>query len=326
MTSKVQHIMPVKDGFWSGRIDSANDESQFRLHQVVKCSPEFNQLKKEHVAIIGFASDEGVRRNKGRVGASDGPDYFRKSIGSLCYHGEKDSFFDLGNIEVAGQNLEKAQSNLAEAIEQLLAAKAKPFVIGGGHETAFGHLMGILNHLKKTEAEFSLGILNIDAHLDMRAYDSGAHSGSWALQVFDYCNEQNLRLGYHAFGLNEDNNTRFLLDKARSMGASWTTNSHVLTSLDSSLDRVKAFIEKQTHIYCTVCLDVFDASIAPGVSAPAWNGIRIQDALSVLKVTQESGKLISMDVCELNPFFDKEGKTARVAGSLFNAYLKGSTA
>ncbi len=321
MNNDDYNIKPVSAVTWSGRVDSATDKSQFRLHQVVQQNPVLDQLKEDHVGLVGFSSDEGVRRNKGRVGASVGPDYFRKSIGSLCYHGEKDSFYDLGTIEVEGEELESAQDELSDFIQLLLGKGVRPFVIGGGHETAFGHVSGIMKHLKATTSEYSLGILNIDAHLDMRVYDEGAHSGSWALQAFELANKQQVQLGYHAFGLNEDNNTRSLLDQARSFGASWSTNEEVIRSEEKQLDRVKEFVENHTHIYCTVCLDVFDASVAPGVSAPAWNGIKLQSAINAIQVVKRSGKLLSMDVCELNPVYDN-GNTVRIAGSIFNTYLR----
>ncbi|MBO6793636.1 MAG: formimidoylglutamase [Balneolaceae bacterium] len=320
MSKNKFNIEPVSDGNWSGRIDSTSDTSQFRLHQVVQQNPEFDLLKKDHVGLVGFSSDEGVRRNKGRVGASGGPEYFRKSIGSLCYYGGEDGFYDLGTIGVEGKELESAQDRLSEFIQLLLKKGVHPFVIGGGHETAFGHVAGLLKHLKSTSNE-SLGILNIDAHLDMRSYEEGAHSGSWALQAFELAKEMDVKLGYHAFGLNEDNNTRFLLDQARSLGATWSSNEEVIHSEKEQLDRVREFIESYSHIYCTVCLDAFDAVNAPGVSAPAWNGIALQSALNAINLVKKSGKLLSMDVCELNPKYDN-GNTVRIAGSIFNAYLR----
>lgn len=321
MSSNEFNIEPVNDGNWSGRVDSLKDSSQFRLHQVVQQNPNPDQLEKEHVGLVGFSSDEGVLRNKGRVGAAGGPEFFRKSVGSLCYHGEKDCFYDLGSIRVEDDELESAQDQLSNFIQFLLRKGVRPFVIGGGHETAFGHVTGLLKYLKTTTSEFSLGILNIDAHLDMRDYEEGAHSGSWALQAFKLANQQQVQIGYHAFGLNEDNNTRFLLDRARSLGASWSTNEEVIQSENEQLVRVRDFVERHTHIYCTVCLDAFDAAKAPGVSAPAWNGIELQSALNAIQVAKKSGKLLSMDVCELNPLYDN-GNTVRIAGSIFSSYLK----
>jgi len=66
---------------------------------------------------------------------------------------------------------------------------------------------------------------------------------------------------------------------------------------------------------------VFEASIAPGVSAPAWNGLKLNHALNLIQVLKESGKMISSDICELNPEYDLNGQTAKTSGSLFSAVI-----
>ena len=61
------------------------------------------------ISIIGFASDEGVIRNKGRPGAKEGPNAIRKAASGLCLpDGYSRTVFDLGNIECNDKDLEKA--------------------------------------------------------------------------------------------------------------------------------------------------------------------------------------------------------------------------
>ncbi len=43
---------------------------------------------KPAVALIGFACDEGVRRNHGRVGAAAGPEALRLALGKLAINGD----------------------------------------------------------------------------------------------------------------------------------------------------------------------------------------------------------------------------------------------
>ena len=65
----------------------------------------------EGISIIGFASDEGVIRNKGRPGAKEGPDTIRKAAAGLCLPDKLKtrSVQDLGNIECNDKNLERSQ-------------------------------------------------------------------------------------------------------------------------------------------------------------------------------------------------------------------------
>lgn len=306
---------------WTGRIDSDTDFEQFRYHQVVKCESLLDLSISTDVVLLGFASDEGVRRNKGRIGASEGPESFRKAIGSLCWQGEEEGFLDVGNIFPKDGNLEVAQNELGKAIQVLLNQKKRPFVIGGGHETAYGHYIGIANYLKATNLDAKLGILNIDAHFDLRPHNGIPHSGSPFLQAHEHAQKNNLDLNYFVYGINPQNNTKALFKTAEELGVEFCTTQEVWASNSETLAKVQNFIESKTHIYLTICLDVFKAEIAPGVSAPAWYGVELNHALKVLELVKSSGKMLSMDVCELNPEYDLNNQTAKLAGMLFSEYI-----
>ena len=319
MNSKL--YKPSNPSVWSGRIDSETDYDQYRYHQIVKCAELKEMTDGNEVTILGFESDIGVERNGGRIGAVKGPDYFRKNIGSLCWHGDPGGFIDAGNIKPE-RDLKAAQHELGKAVFFLLEKKKRPFIIGGGHETAFGHFKGIADFLNKHDPEAKPGILNIDAHFDLRSYENGAHSGSSFLQAHDYALEKELDLKYFVYGINSDNNTRHLFNKANDLGAIYCTNQEIFQHEPEALQKLRNFLQSRTHIYLTVCLDVFLSAIAPGVSAPAWNGIMLSHAQKVFDIVKKSGMLMSMDVCELNPEYDEHGKTARVAGTLFSELVR----
>ena len=61
-------------------------------------------------AIIGFECEEGVRRNKGRLGAAKAPNALRSGLANLPWRfPETARLFDVGNIACAGEELETAQ-------------------------------------------------------------------------------------------------------------------------------------------------------------------------------------------------------------------------
>ncbi|MGG4199035.1 hypothetical protein ABEW17_08340 [Peribacillus frigoritolerans] len=67
--------------YWNGRIDSQTELDSFRYHQRVRLAPISELATSSNASrtfgLIGFKCDEGVRRNKGRVGAAEGPDHIR---------------------------------------------------------------------------------------------------------------------------------------------------------------------------------------------------------------------------------------------------------
>lgn len=68
-------------------------------------------------------------------------------------------------------------------------------------------------------------------------------------------------------------------------------------------------------------MDVFAAPYAPGVSAPAYNGIRPDTVFfDCLENLFKTGRIVSLDIAELNPRMDIDNRTARLAATIvFNA-------
>lgn len=54
---------------WQGRVDSDDDQEAYRWHQIVR---GLVPNAPPGIALAGFACDEGIRRNGGRLGAADG--------------------------------------------------------------------------------------------------------------------------------------------------------------------------------------------------------------------------------------------------------------
>lgn len=307
---------------WKGRIDSTSDFDQFRFHQIVKCIDITESSVQQKVVLLGFASDVGVERNGGRIGAALGPNHLRKNIGSLSWHGNEEGIIDAGNIIPQNNDLENATKELSKAVHHLLASKNKPIIIGGGHETALGHYLGIASFLKEWRPKAKLGILNIDAHFDLRPFNGKAHSGSSFLQAHEHAKQNDLDLAYFVYGINQDNNTKSLFQKANELNSKYCLNTEIQKNEDRCLSKLKTFIDERDVIYLTICLDVFDASICPGVSAPAWNGIRLEHALNVFDLLLGTSKLISADICELNPKYDTNEITAKTAGNLLSRFIR----
>jgi formiminoglutamase len=92
--------------------------------------------------ILGFASDEGVRRNKGRPGAALAPAALRAALGPLAFHLDR-PVADAGDVEVSGGALEDGQVRAGKAITAMLDAGNLTAVLGGGHETAFASYLGV---------------------------------------------------------------------------------------------------------------------------------------------------------------------------------------
>jgi formiminoglutamase len=318
---------------WRGRVDTLDGELGKRWHQIVKpLASSGNSETGKGIALIGFACDAGVARNHGRIGASKGPAAIRSALGNMPVH-ECRSITDAGDVtclpEGEQDGLEQAQQELAERITSLLdsgnSGKAVlPVAMGGGHEIAFGSFSGLAEHLARTESAPRIGVINLDAHFDLRMADK-ASSGTPFRQIAEECERRDWPFRYCCLGISRFGNTEALFDRARKLGVHWRLDEKMsLLHLGETLQDVHSFLASVDHVYFTTCLDVLPAGVAPGVSAPAGYGVSLEVVEAVVDVILASGKLRVADIAELNPVHDIDQRTARVAARIVariaNAY------
>ena len=91
---------------------------------------------------------------------------------------------------------------------------------------------------------------------------------------------------------------------------------------DAAAAFVARFLDRVDALYLTIDLDVLPASVAPGVSAPAAYGVPLPVILAVCRQVAASGKLLHVDVAELNPEYDVDARTAKVAARLIDTLLR----
>src|SRR6266545_1409313 len=202
--------MPDPDmSLWTGRVDAADGPNALRWHQMVK---PLAADSPPGIALIGFACDEGVRRNGGRVGAKDGPRAIRQALANLAWH-QYFWVYDAGDVRCDDRDMEGAQSRLAEVVADAIRAGHRPLILGGGHETAWGTFQGIV----AARPKHKVGVVNIDAHFDLRA-DETPNSGTPFAQIQRWCSDRNKPFNYFCLGTARHSNTKALFDRADKLG------------------------------------------------------------------------------------------------------------
>jgi len=267
--------------------------------------------------LLGFGSDAGVRRNKGRPGAAAAPAALRAALGPLAFHLARE-VHDAGDVTVEGDALEAGQVRAGQAISGLLDAGALPVVLGGGHETAFASYLGVAGSAAVRDG-LRVGVLNLDAHFDLRS-EPVPSSGTPFLQMARAEAAAGRELRYAVVGISEPNNTSALFRTAEELGVDYLPDEDC--SAEAAQGFVAAFLDRVDALYLTIDLDVLPASVAPGVSAPAAFGVPLPVISAVCRQVAASGKLLHLDIAELNPAFDVDSRTAKVAARLVNTLLK----
>lgn len=300
---------------WQGRFDG-DDPLYHRIFQRVSLEDNYNNISENDFVLHGFAVDEGVRRNEGRVGAKDAPDIIRKNAANFPVVNPEFILKDFGNITCEDGNLEQSQNELANKVAEALKRKGKSIVFGGGHEVTFAHYSGI----KKAFPDKKIGIINIDAHFDNREIDPkvGASSGTGFWQIAQEGEIHSLHIG-----IQRNSNTLKLFDTAHQFGMKYLLADELFfENLPNIYQKIDDFIAEADVLYLTICMDVFNAAIAPGVSAAAYNGIMVDPTfMHWFRHVLKNQKLIAMDIAEVNPSLDIAERTARLAASLANEWL-----
>ncbi len=329
ITMNPVHYSTTDPAFWTGRIDDPTDRDSFRMHQIITLinlsTISTIQLNSNSINIcfIGFRCDEGVKRNLGRPGAERGPEYIRKEFANLpVTFTESIQLYDAGDIYCVDGNMEVAQDDLARAVTIILNNAMFPIVLGGGHELSLGNYTGIMDFLKTTTPESSLGIINFDAHFDLRPYKEHGSSGTMFSQIADQCKNNNKPFNYMCLGIQTYGNTISLFKRADALGVKYILSKDITdTTLDTISRDIALFTEQHSHLYVTLCSDVFSSAFAPGVSALQPFGMHPEVFLRFFKEIVKTEKVISFDVAEVSPRFDQDNHTAKLIAIILYALI-----
>jgi formiminoglutamase len=258
------------------------------------------------VVLLGFPSDEGVRRNAGRLGAALGPAAIRAALYRFTPDARSERFEeligrtrDLGDLAVSG-DVEADQQHLGEALAPHIERGAFVIVLGGGHETSYGHFLGYALAGRKVE------ILNWDAHTDVRELAGGkAHSGSPFRQALE--DRSGACRRYSVAGVQPQ-------AVARSHAAFVERHGRLVWRDDVTPERIaQLYRSSDSPTLVSFDLDAVSEAEAPGVSAPNAAGLSSDLWIEAAYQAGRSPAVSSADVVELNPTVDRDGQTARLA-------------
>src|SRR5699024_6737014 len=292
---------------WSGRNDGPSPEHA-RWHSIIR---PVQQNSPAGVALLGFASDEGVERNGGRQGAAAGPAALREALGGLAVHDEL-SLFDAGTITTQGNDLEGAHAELSSQVKTLIEAGHLSIFLGAGQETAFGSHHGLF------KAQGPAQIINLDAHFDLRS-DSWATSGTPFLQISQLVGL--VDFDYSVVEISKPNNTAALFHTAHQLGVHITFDEELAElNVKEAADLAHELVRKSPHerIHLSIDMDVLPADQAPGVSAPAALGVSFDRIRAIAVAIAATGNLALVDIVEINPRFDQDNRTAKLGARLIN--------
>lgn len=323
-----QRYIPGDKEGWRGRVDSTENYDAFRWHQWVQPldltgSEPVELTDRLGFAFIGFCCDEGIRRNQGRPGAQNGPAAIRKEMSNLpCRFAKELLLFDAGNVVCQDGDLAASQATLGAAVKRIRQLGLFPLVLGGGHEVALGHYQGHRDFLLAQGDKPEIGIINFDAHFDLRPLPAGGSSGTMFRQIAEDTAQHKVPFRYLCLGIQEYSNTLELFKTAQTLGVSYVLERQMQPLNDNDvIEAIDAFLRQNKQVFVTICADVFSAAFAPGVSAIQPLGLNPEQVIKYLKYIIRSEKVVGFDIAEVSPRFDQDSATASLAKVLVFAFV-----
>ncbi len=282
------------------------------------------------IDIIGVPIDLGADRR----GVDMGPSAIRyahlqKKLEDLGY-----TVNDEGNVEVPIAEMCKITNpklkyidciipmsrRVSGAVSTSIQAGNFPLVIGGDHSLSIGSVRGAARDRK-------LGVIWLDAHADFNTAETtpsgNIHGMSLAIlcglgdkslvQLWDepvpVIDPKNIAI-IGARDLDEGEKRNLRDAGAMVMGMEQIDRYGMVACLEKAIERVSRDVD---GIYLSLDLDSLDPEHAPGVGTPVPAGLTQREAHLACEMIGETGKLLGMDIVEVNPILDIQNRTALLA-------------
>ncbi len=282
------------------------------------------------IDIIGIPIDLGADRR----GVDMGPSAIRYShlqqkLEELGYDVQ-----DEGNVEVPIAEMCKITNpklkyidciipmsrRVAGAVAISVQAGNFPLVLGGDHSLSIGSVRGAARNRK-------IGVIWLDAHADFNTAETtpSGNIHGMSLAILAGLGDKSLvRLWDEAIPVIDPK--KIAIIGARDLDSGEKTNLKEAGAMVLGMEQIDGYgmvavIEKAIEhvsrdvdgIYLSLDLDALDPQHAPGVGTPVPAGLTQREVHLACELIAETGKLIGMDVVEVNPILDVQNRTAKLA-------------
>jgi arginase len=281
------------------------------------------------VGIIGAPVDLGADRR----GVDMGPSAVRYAELEACLVDDGHKVRDFGNVLApVAESVTSADGRLkfldpilsvAEVLRnrvlEIIDLGFFPLILGGDHSISLGTVAAVTQRR-------SAGVIWLDAHGDFNTADTSPSGNIHGMVLAALAGQGDQRLvtfgGRHPkvasrnialIGVRElDPGERELM---RQCGVLVFTMYEIdRRGLGSVVEQaIMQASEGVDGIHLSLDLDVVDPLQAPGVGTPVLGGLSYRETHLAMELLAESGRVLSMEVVEVNPVLDNHNETARLA-------------
>jgi arginase len=218
-------------------------------------------------------------------------------------------------------------TEVATRVQSALQAGAVPLVLGGDHALSAGSVAGAAAHLARDGRH--LGLLWIDAHGDLNTpatSRSGNVHGMPLAALLGHGDKAMSTISGRAPSVRAADvaliGLRDLDQSEQANIRKWNLSAFTMRALDERgirtiMEEAIAIATRSTGgVWVSFDMDVIDPDEAPGVGTPVPGGMTYREAHLAMEMLADTGKLVGIDLVEVNPVLDERNRTAEIACQL----------
>jgi len=216
---------------------------------------------------------------------------------------------------------------LYQQVYASLSSGALPVVLGGDHSLAAGSVAASADFAAAGKRD--IGLLWIDAHGDMNTPETTVSGNVHGMPLAALLGPEPAELARIRQRVPQVRADRTALIGLRDLDQLerdriHASGVHVFTIKDidrhgiaTVMKRALALAGKDTMgIHVSFDVDVCDPAVAPGVGTPVRGGLDYREAHMVMEMIADSGRLMALDLVEVNPILDIQNQTAILGAGL----------
>jgi len=230
------------------------------------------------------------------------------------------------------KEIHRACERLAQRVEKLMDEGVMPLVVGGDHSMAIGTITGVSSSFRKRGEK--LGLIWVDAHADMNTPEtspSGNIHGMPLGSVMGYGAPELVNLGGFSPKIDPDNvaliGIREVDEGEREIVLRSGIHYYEMMKVDARgmgaviQEAVELASRGTAGIHVSFDMDAVDPDYAPGVGTPVPGGLSLRESHLLMEVVADTGRLVSLEIAELNPIHDNANATGQLVCDLVASAL-----
>ena len=318
LPEEVRELLSPYPGYSVG----VEDEYDVNVGEIID---DFREAESADVGILGAPFDTACVA--GARGSRYGPEGVRSKLThGTCYNPALDvdiseglDVVDFGNVRVEHTDVRETHDHVERVCTALTERGVFPVTIGGDHSLSYPTGKGLMNAV-----DGDVGVINVDAHHDVRHSHGGELSSGTPFRRLLEDDSGKLDHGnFVEYGLSGWHNSKYYVDWLRENG------TEIVTTRDIRAEGVAATAERALEratdgtdaVFLSVDIDVLDAGVSPGTTAPSPGGLLTHELLEAVFQIGQHEAVRGADLMEVAPPLEANDTTSMVGAAVVTQFL-----